>query len=177
MPKKENEICPICGGVIWGGGQKVLIEGAKIRVCESCAQHGRKLIPKTKKNSHIKRPISTNRKTNSSKSYKRSRSYLEPEVVIVKDFARRIRDTREKRNMTQEKFAQRIHEKESLIRRIETGKTKPTIDLAKKLEKEYNIELLENSDIVQVNTDEYIKKKNKGSSLGDIAFIKKKKND
>jgi len=177
MPKKENEICPICGGVIWGGGQKVLIEGAKIRVCESCAQHGKKVIPKVKKNNYNRRSPSTTRKQRQSKSYKSSRSYLEPEVVIVEDFSKRIRNAREKRNMTQEKFAQRIHEKESLIRRIEAGKTKPTIDLAKKLEKEYNIKLLEDSDIIQVNTDEYIKKKHTGSSLGDIAFIKKKKKD
>ncbi|MFO7797047.1 MAG: multiprotein bridging factor aMBF1 [Promethearchaeati archaeon] len=177
MPKNENLMCPICGGVIWGGGQKVLIEGAKIRVCESCAQHGKKVIPKAKKGNYTRRSPSPTRKQSQSKSYKSSRSYLEPEVVIVEDFSKRIRNAREKRNMTQEKFAQRIHEKESLIRRIEAGKTKPKIDLAKKLENEYNINLLEDSDIIQVNTDEYIKKKHTGSSLGDIAFIKKKKKD
>ncbi|GAJ04991.1 unnamed protein product, partial [marine sediment metagenome] len=32
--------CPICGGKIWGKGQKVLIEEAKITVCQSCAQYG-----------------------------------------------------------------------------------------------------------------------------------------
>ncbi len=35
--------CPICGGKIWGRGQKVLIEGAKITVCQSCAQYGVKI--------------------------------------------------------------------------------------------------------------------------------------
>ena len=41
--------CPICGGKIWGKGEKVLIEGAKITVCQSCAQFGVKIKPKTKK--------------------------------------------------------------------------------------------------------------------------------
>lgn len=177
MPKKEQEECPICGGIIWGGGQKVLIEGAKIRVCESCAQHGKKIIPKKRRKRYSKHPSSGSKKRSSSRSYKSSKTYLEPEVIVVDNYAKRIRRAREKRNLTQEKFAQRIHEKESLIRRIETGKTKPTIQLAKKLEKEYNIKLLEQSDVTPVNTNDYIKKKHTGTSLGDIAFIKKKKKD
>ncbi|GAG90516.1 unnamed protein product, partial [marine sediment metagenome] len=44
MPKtRYSEVdkeCPICGGIIWGKGQKVLLEGAKITVCDNCAQHG-----------------------------------------------------------------------------------------------------------------------------------------
>lgn len=177
MPKKQNDECPICGGIIWGGGQKVLIEGAKIRVCESCAQHGKKIISKTTKKTYSKHFSSTSRRKSSSKSFKSSKSYLEPEIIVVDDYANRIRRAREKRNLTQEKFAQRIHEKESLIRRMESGKTKPTIQLAKKLEKEFNIKLLEESDLTQVNTNDYIKKNHTGSSLGDIAFIKKKKKD
>ena len=47
MPKSRyNEIdkeCPICGSIIWGKGQRVLLEGAKITVCLNCAQHGKKL--------------------------------------------------------------------------------------------------------------------------------------
>ena len=38
--------CPICGGKIWGRGEKVLIEGAKITVCQSCAQYGIKIKSK-----------------------------------------------------------------------------------------------------------------------------------
>jgi putative transcription factor len=177
MPKSQNEECPICGGVIWGGGQKVLIEGAKIRVCESCAQHGKKIIPTRSRKTYHKRSTSSRKQSSSSNSRKSSRSYLEPELIVVDDYAKRIREAREKRNLTQEQFAQRIHQKESLIRRFEASKNKPTIELAKKLEKEYNIKLLEESDITQVNTSDYIKKKRGGTSLGDIAFIKKKKKD
>ncbi|GAI53951.1 unnamed protein product, partial [marine sediment metagenome] len=38
--------CPICGGKIWGRGEKVIIEGAKITVCQSCAQFGVKIKSK-----------------------------------------------------------------------------------------------------------------------------------
>ena len=40
--------CPICGGKIWGRGVKVLLEGAKITVCQSCAQFGVKIKQKPK---------------------------------------------------------------------------------------------------------------------------------
>ena len=47
MPKlgsnKFDKECPICGGIIWGKGQRVLLEGTKITVCQNCAQHGVKL--------------------------------------------------------------------------------------------------------------------------------------
>ena len=44
----EFNDCPVCGGKIWGRGQKVLLEGAKITVCQSCAQHGKKIPAKSK---------------------------------------------------------------------------------------------------------------------------------
>lgn len=167
--------CPICGGIIWGRGQLTLVEGAKIVVCQSCAQHGKKVFSKPK----ITYPKRINSYKNSStpkKTYKTQKKAYQPELVIVDDYSERIRKIRQKNNLTQEKFAQKIHEKESLIKRIETKKTKPSIDLAKKIEKEYNIKLLDESDIIEVNTDKYMKKST-GSSLGDTAFIKKKKKD
>jgi putative transcription factor len=167
--RKVDKECPICGGVIWGGGEKVLIEGAKITVCQSCAQHGKKLPRKSRPSSRSRKKYS--RSTTSSSSPKRTRS---PEVIIVDDYNERIRKARERRNLTQAKFAQKLKEKESLIRRIESKKTKPTIKLAKKIEKTYEITLLKESGPVKVDTNKYMKK-SKGSggvSLG--AFIKKK---
>ena len=108
------------------------------------------------------------------KNYRRPEESLEKE--IVEDYAKRIRNARTKNNLTQEQFAQKINEKPSLLRRIEAGKAKPTIKLAKKLEKSYDIMLLKEADEIEVNTSQFMKKST-GTSLGDIAFIKKKKND
>jgi putative transcription factor len=164
----ENE-CPICGGKIWGKGQKVLIEGAKLKVCQNCAQYGTKIvshIPKDKM-STIKSRKSTKKPTYS------SRKELEPSLELVPDFAKKVRNSRMKANLNQEQFAQKLNEKPSLIRRIESG-FEPTIKLAKKIEKVFNIILLTESGKIEVNTDKYMKKPT-GTSLGDIAFIKKKK--
>ncbi|MFX1337962.1 MAG: multiprotein bridging factor aMBF1 [Promethearchaeota archaeon] len=165
--------CPICGGKIWGKGQKVLIEGAKITVCQSCAQYGKKIIPKTEISS-IKR-ISINKQKNTiSKSSNKSIIPLEPSIEIVSDYSKRIRNARMQKNLTQEQFAQKLNEKPSLIRRIESGKVEPNLKLAKKIEEVYNIQILKATDEIKVNTEKYMKKSST-TSMGDIAFIKKKK--
>jgi uncharacterized protein (TIGR00270 family) len=115
------------------------------------------------------------RKTPSSKTPKRTDDYFEPDIVLIDNYNEKIRHIRERHNLTQAKFAQSLQEKESLIRRIEQKKAKPTIKLAKKIEDTYNINLLKESDPVKVDTSKYIKKRDSGVSLG--AFIKKKNND
>ena len=177
MHKKKNieidDDCPICGGKIWGKGQKVLIEGAKITVCQSCAHLGKKIIPNIDKSykgkfSPIKQNLSRPKKTF------KTTDMLEPTMEIVDDYSKRIRKVRAQNNLTQEQFAQKLNEKPSLIRRIEAGKVEPNLELAKKIEKVYNISLLKDVDRIEVNTKKFMKKSS-GSSMGDIAFIKRKK--
>jgi len=166
--QNEKE-CPICGSLIWGKGQKVLIEGAKITVCQVCAKYGQKISDKPVNNKNVQYHT---RKPAQKKTYKSQEDLIEKE--IVKDYDKIIRNARSKNNLTQEQFAQKINEKPSLLRRIEAGKAKPTLKLAKKLEQVYNIVLIKDVDDLDVNTSNFMKKST-GSSLGDIAFIKKKK--
>ena len=166
---KFDKECPICGSIIWGKGQKVLLEGAKITVCNICAKNGQKIYEKpvySQSERYRKKTILQK------KDYSKRKEMIEKE--IVDDYARIIRNVRTKYNLTQEQFAQKINEKPSLLRRIEAQKVKPTIKLAQKLEKVYGIKLVKESDEIEVNTTRFMKKST-GSSLGDIAFIKKKK--
>ena len=176
MYKKKNvkidDDCPICGGKIWGKGQKVLIEGAKITVCQSCAQFGKKIATKTKK-SQIERFSTNKQKVKKSKQSFKSSSTLEPSIEFVSDYSKRIRNARTKKNLTQEQFSQKLNEKPSLIRRIESGKVEPSLKLAKKIEEMYSIKILKEPDDIKVNTKKYMKKSST-TSMGDIAFIKKK---
>lgn len=175
MSGRENsnfdKECPICGSVIWGKGQKVLLEGAKITVCQVCAKHGEKI-----KSPHP--PSKTNRsgefRQKKPQQGSSSKATGLNEVELVSDYAKKIRNARNAHNLTQEQFAQKINEKPSLLRRIEAGKAEPTVKLAKKLERVYKIKLLKKTDEVEVDTRKYMKKTT-SSSLGDIAFIKKKK--
>ncbi|MFX0038301.1 MAG: multiprotein bridging factor aMBF1 [Promethearchaeota archaeon] len=177
MPKSRyNEIdkeCPICGSIIWGKGQKVLIEGAKITVCYNCAQHGIK-IQKPPKSTQIKKPYSYNKKPQLKQPVKK-KNFMD-DFEIIPDYAKKIRNKRSSLGLNQDQFAQKLNEKPSLLRRIEAGKAEPTIKLAKKIEEVYQIKILKKIDAIEasVQNNKYMKKST-GTSLGDIAFIKKKK--
>ncbi|MFX1489247.1 MAG: multiprotein bridging factor aMBF1 [Promethearchaeota archaeon] len=179
MPKpKYNEIdkeCPICGSIIWGKGQKVLLEGAKITVCNNCASHGTK-IHTTSKNFQ-KKTIGRRGPPTTPKKQKLNRKIGE-DLEIVPDYAKRIRSIRNRLGLNQDQFAQKLNEKPSLLRRIESGKVEPTIKLAKKIQSTYNIVLIKKSDEMEYNVqDTKYMKKSSGSSLGDIAVIKRKNKD
>ncbi|MFX1234403.1 MAG: multiprotein bridging factor aMBF1 [Promethearchaeota archaeon] len=168
--KRINDLkreCPICGSIIWGKGINVLIEGANIVVCNVCAEHGKKVhSPERRMSRIIKNPPPK-------KNFKKAE--FEANFEIVDDFDHRIRRVRQSLKLNQDQFAQKLNEKPSLIRRIETHKVEPTLNLAKKIENIYNIKLLKKIDEVEasVQTDKFLKKSS-STSLGDIAFIKKR---
>ncbi|MFX1315181.1 MAG: multiprotein bridging factor aMBF1 [Promethearchaeota archaeon] len=167
---KFDRECPICGGVIWGKGQNVLLEGARIYVCQSCAQNGTTIYdsPTIKKSDYT--PSKARSKKFSDKKD------IVDEFEIVTDYAKRIKNARNSKNLNQDQFAQKLNEKPSLLKRIETGKMEPTIKLAKKIEQTFKIKLLKKVDEIEasIQSNQYMKKKS-SHSLGDIAFIKKKK--
>lgn len=168
--KKESETCPICGGAIWKG-QKVLIEGAKMTVCQNCAQYGKKVATKPK---NLSKGSPLPPKSYPKKKIPYLREMEGSSIEVVSDYAQKIRDARIKKQLTQEVFAQKIHEKLSLVRRIEAEKMKPTMKLAKKIEEILDIKLTNEVQENAVDYKSYLKK-SKGRSLGDLAFIKKKK--
>ncbi|KKM99718.1 hypothetical protein LCGC14_1145020 [marine sediment metagenome] len=178
MPKlgsnKFDKECPICGGIIWGRGQRVLLEGTKITVCQNCAQHGiilhEPLLNRSKTHTHY----SIKARPSKRKGIKKT---LIDDLEIVPEFAKKIKNVRNLLGLNQDQFAQKLNEKPSLLRRIETGKVEPTIKLAKKIQEVYNIILLQKSDDsieAKVRDSKYMKKSSR-TSLGDLAFIKKKK--
>ncbi|MFX0057828.1 MAG: multiprotein bridging factor aMBF1 [Candidatus Hodarchaeota archaeon] len=165
--------CPICGGLIWGRGQKVVIEGAKISVCESCAQYGIKVHEKPPISQ--KTVISSQKRTKFPKHHNVKTENLE-DIEVINNYASIIRKARTSLGLNQDQFAQKLNEKPSLLRRIEAGKVEPTIKLARKIEQVYNIKILKKVDEVEVTAKaSQFMKKSTGTSLGDIAFIKKKK--
>jgi putative transcription factor len=179
MPKpKYDELdkeCPICGGIIWGKGQRVLLEGAKITVCDNCAQHGTKIY-KPATNAQITKVAQRKSQIGPKRQKFKPKGIEDLEIVL--DYAKRMRDVRSNLRLNQDQFAQKLNEKPSLIRRIEAGKVEPTIKLAKKIQKVYKIRLLKKVDETEFRVQETkFMKKSTGSSLGDIAFIKKKSKD
>lgn len=139
--------CEMCGRPV--RDEKLLrtmfIEGALLRVCESCYQ---KIVKKATPESLLKamaKASAQQRRVSTSRWSKTRipRRILEEEFEVVPDYAKRIREARERLGWTTKVLAEKVREKESVIRRIESGRLKPPIDLARRLERILGIKLLE----------------------------------
>jgi putative transcription factor len=117
--------CEICGKDT--NLVSAIVEGVRMNVCTDCARFGKIL----------KEPVRP-----APEKSKKAAVKEETVEIIVPDFARKIRKAREKLGLDQEKFGQKIGLKESVIHKIETGILKPSIDVARKLEKMLNINLV-----------------------------------
>jgi putative transcription factor len=138
--------CEVCGS---RATRKSKIEGVILRVCNNCVKLGEELA---------KVQIRPTRKF--------TPKIQELEETINSDFYKIIKKERQKRNLTQEQLAKKLNEKLSVIRRIEDG-WEPPLRLIRKLEKFFNLNLIEASP--QMSTKKIEKKK---LTIGDIVEIK-----
>ena len=97
----------------------------------------------------------------------------QPEEVelLVENFNDLIKNSRESQGMTQKEFAKKINEKESIVHKIETGSIKPSIQIARKLEKTLNIKLIEKYQEEYKSTET---KEPEDLTIGDLIKIKKR---
>ncbi|MDT7892199.1 MAG: multiprotein bridging factor aMBF1 [Thermoproteota archaeon] len=152
--------CEICGKEI----QKpitIRVNKTYLKVCDSC-----KIIGEVVENKPIEmRKVIKKMPTPQYKTLK----IPQVEVSIREDFATEIRKAREKMGMTQDMLASLVGEKLSTLKKIEAGKLKPTIELAKKLEKVLKITLLEMESFEEKTVS---KKSEQDITLGDIVEMK-----
>ena len=146
--------CELCGRS--DARAVALIEGAKVRVCDKCAEYGKVLykeavVPEKKEQKNLQ-------------------SKPEIEVDIVENCGEVIKAARERVGLSRHELAAKVDEKESFLRRIEEGVAVPDEKLAKKLEHAIKIRLFEE---VTLPTEKKGKEK-KETTLGDLVEIKKK---
>ncbi len=144
---------------------KAEVEGSVLTVCKNCSKYGKvisQIREETVKEKKKKQKITVERPTKSKK---------EIMFIITKDYAKKIKDKREQLGMKQEDFAKMLNEKESVIHHIEQGKFKPSIDLARKLEKKLKISLIETH---EEDHSKIIKPSSEGFTIGDFIKIRKK---
>ncbi len=146
--------CEMCGKQLSTWPHE--IEGVKMDVCPTCGKFGKKLAKPKKVFVRKVLPTYTTNETNER---------------IVSNFAEIIRNTRSKSSLKQEEFAKKINEKASVVQHIETGKMKPSVKLAKKLEKIFNITLIEEETTKKLDLSKF---KNKSSTLTLGDMIKRK---
>ncbi len=93
------------------------------------------------------------------------------EEVVVEDYARRVREARERLGMSRRELGMKVGEHESVIKRIELGRLQPDLELAKKLERVLGIQLIKKVEYEEVEgTGTQIPKE---LTLGDIVVIRK----
>ncbi|MEM0027264.1 MAG: multiprotein bridging factor aMBF1 [Ignisphaera sp.] len=170
--------CELCGSPITGGeGHKVLVDNVILTVCNNCFN---KLSKRKTDQNPAKEPVpvSQTRGTTQLRSLQNSKAVKESKkrntiayerYELVEDFAERIRRARESLGWSQSVLAVKAKVGENIIKRIESGKLRPSFDLAKRLEEILNIRLL-----VPVVEEEI--KESKGVSkevtLGEIVNIR-----
>lgn len=119
--------CEICGKET--ELVRAVIEDSEMSVCHNCSSLGRRLAP-----------VRPSIKIRTPQKYQKVEKPLE---IVKKNYAQLIRQSREKLNLKQKDLAKKLNEKESIIHKLETAQFTPSIELATKLEKFLNIQLIE----------------------------------
>ncbi|MFC1741192.1 multiprotein bridging factor aMBF1 [Nanoarchaeota archaeon] len=155
--------CEMCGKSM-ETLQKAKIEGTVLELCPGCAKFGE----------IVRRPYI------SSKNIPQPRRQMVPrrkEILeaITEDYAKKVRDAREKMGLTQEEFAKRLNEKHSIMQKIEGGQFTPSIDQARKLERLLKIELVEEiGEGGEIPIAKQTKSDDDGFTMSDFIKVRKK---
>lgn len=143
--------CEICGRDT-PVSIKAKIEESILNVCEKCVQFGEKVItqPETPKNT----------KQQPQRELK--------EIVLIENYGSVIKSAREKMNINRSEFAQKIKEKENIIKRVEMKELMPNDVLLTKIESFLKINLRE-KDVTKTQKKEV---KNADLTVGDVVEVK-----
>ncbi len=125
-------VCDMCGAQ--GKLYKTIVEEAELSLCHECSSFGKVI-------GVIEQKIEIGEIAKKDSDIKP----LRPEVmdITVEDYANKIRERRQRLGLSQEEFAKKINEKESLVQKIESGHFEPPIGLAKKIGSFLKIKLVE----------------------------------
>ncbi|PIT84294.1 TIGR00270 family protein [Candidatus Micrarchaeota archaeon CG10_big_fil_rev_8_21_14_0_10_45_29] len=160
--------CEICGTKLEDDEYfLIMVEGAKMKVCHDCRGSGKLLHS-------INRPSPQNPLTRQA----RAPSAPKEEFELVEGFGKKMQAARNSMGLPLKVLAEKLAEKESFLDRVEKERTHPSIALAKRIEKELGIKLVEDATPTSGgDVEELLKKssKTKGLTLGDILEIEKKK--
>jgi len=147
--------CEICGSPIQGQPRKILVDAATLLVCSRCVRYGTPT-------SRPRPPLG------SSPLPPRA---AEPQLDVVSDCSVKVKRAREEMGLTQEVLAKLTGEKVSVIRRIEAGKLKPTLDLAKRLERVLKVSLVEEVEVAKGSEQLKLKA---DLTLGDVVVVRER---
>lgn len=169
--------CEVCGRRIRGKPNQVIIEGAKMMVCEKCAKLGTPYYEPAKQKITSKKNMPTRPVT--VRKFQARTPKIDESLELIDDYGVRVRQAREKLGLTHEDLGKKIGEKVSVLKKIETGKMVPDNLLAKKLEHALQIKLLVPAQSLETKTSKInvFTRPRRGLTLGDVAQIKMRKSE
>jgi putative transcription factor len=127
----QDLYCDICGKAPVRA--QILLEGARLLACGSCMRGGKILHRFDDEGAPLVRPAA---------------SAVETTEEVVEGFGRIIKGAREKSGLPVAVVAERINEKESYLTALEHERFMPTLEVARKLEKELGVKLIEKTQSV-----------------------------
>ncbi|GFO97328.1 zinc finger protein [groundwater metagenome] len=157
--------CEICGIDIKGTPIRATVEGTVLDLCSKCARYGKvsdKWTPVSRKMLPTERVVVTRKP--------RRDAFDKLGDEMISDYAGIIRKARESQGLTIEELASKMMEKSTLLRKIERKELMPEDTVRKKLETALNIKLTERVSSQDQRGGGFIR----GTTLGDVAIIKKK---
>jgi len=126
--------CEVCGRKIEGEVYRRVIEGAKLIVCRRCARYGEASwepeVRPSRPKVYARRP--------------KPRSLLDEveRYRVIEGYGRVVKEARERIGLTPRELAERLGEKESVVKRIEREELVPDMVLVGKLRTVLKVELL-----------------------------------
>jgi putative transcription factor len=150
-------LCELCGSES-KGCRESSIDGVSMILCPDCIRHGENIVKTSEK---VKSFISRKVKKTPAKDI-----YNGMEKELVSNWNEVIKEARKTKGLTREDLGFKIGERTVTISKIENGDLRPTDKIIKKLEKELDINLME--EVKKISTGGHIQA---GMTLGD--FIKK----
>ncbi|MDH5753997.1 MAG: multiprotein bridging factor aMBF1 [Candidatus Bathyarchaeota archaeon] len=167
--------CEVCGRKIHGKPYRVIIEGAKLTVCSTCAKHGTIIWEEAKPKTVTPKLRVTRPAPLKIQSKKPPQIAVESTLELVEDFDVKIRLAREKLGLSHEELGKKISEKVSVLKKIETGKMTPDNKLAAKLEHALTVKLLVPVPEGKVAQTKIPEPSSRKLTLGDLIQLSKKK--
>ncbi len=164
--------CELCGRLIptKSLAKTVVLEGATLTICLNCYQR----LVRQGRVREVRQETSKSARSTRRSSYRSRRvpkRILYEEYEVVPDYAKRIREARMRMGWSTKVLAEKVREKENVIKRIEAGRLVPSIELARRLERVLRIKLLEpvveeTSYTAESTSEDYY-------TIGDLIRIKK----
>ena len=166
--------CEVCGRKIYGRSHPVIIEGAKLTVCDVCSKHGTIVIERKNSKSFQQRKNvpkrllkpRVGRKTNGQLT-------IENKLQLTENFGSTMRTARRKLGLSQEDLGDKINEKVSVIKKVETERMIPDNKLATKLERALKIKLLVSVPEEKTPQKQIVRSKQGPRTLGDLIQLEK----